>query len=149
MKKVLWMICLVTTFAFVGKAQTKGTTIRLSGTTWSLLYTTGKQNSRDYVEYAKITFQPGNKCLIDNGVLCTFSVRGTKLEIQSPQNQANDGGVKYVEDKINGNTAVGTATLAMKEVPYWIRLKKLNQLRDNYDEKRIDSLFHGGVRNRR
>lgn len=122
--KILVLIISLTAFAYVTNAQTKGRPISLSGTTWSLLYTTGRQNSRDYSEYAKITFKQGNSCVVDNGDRCTFSVKGANLTIHV--NDTSTAYVKSVEAKLAGNSARGQATLGMKEVPFWIRMRKIS-----------------------
>ncbi|HKO95605.1 MAG TPA: hypothetical protein VJU86_01335 [Pyrinomonadaceae bacterium] len=96
---------------------------KLIGTTWILRYTTGKANSPDYEEYARVTFQKGGKVLFDNGETGRWNLKGSRLTIQNDK-QAATGLVNYVEATIKGKTGTGSAELGMKSVRYWVRLIK-------------------------
>ena len=98
--------------------------VNLVETTWVINYTTGKANSKDYQEYAIVTFKQGSKLVFDNGDTGTWKLVGNKLTIQ---NGGNTTSVHYVEAILNGNTGNGTAKLGMTTtVPYSVRLVKQN-----------------------
>lgn len=93
------------------------------GTTWVLKYTTGKANSNDYQEYAKITFKKGGKAIFDNGETARWTLAGNKLTVQNDNNDTVL--VHYVEVKIKGTSGTGTGGIGMTTtVPYWVRLVK-------------------------
>ncbi len=118
MKKVTG--CVVAVLLIIGFVQAQKT--NLVGTTWILKYTTGKANSNDYQEYAKITFKQEGKVEFDNGETGTWTFVRNKLTIQ---NDSDSDLVRYVEATITGNTGSGNAVLGMTTtVPYWIRLAK-------------------------
>lgn len=94
----------------------------LVGTTWSLTYTTGRQNSRDYHEYAKVSFQDGGRCRFETGEVGTWTLKGSKLYVKTN----SDDGVHYIDARVSGRSATGTAVLGMNsQVAYWIRLRKV------------------------
>ena len=94
----------------------------LAGTTWILKYTTGKANSTDYEEYAKITFEKGGKATFDNGETGRWTMKGNKLTVK---NDGNSTEVRYVEVTIKGTVGKGTAVIGMTTtVPYWVHLTK-------------------------
>lgn len=96
--------------------------INLAGTTWVLKYTTGKANSTDYEEYAKITFKKGGKVVFDNGETGRWTLKGNKLTVK---NDGDSTSLSYVEATITGTTGKGSAVLGMTTtVPYWVRLTK-------------------------
>ena len=97
--------------------------VNLVGTTWILKYTTGKVNSNDYVEYARVMFQKGGKVIFNNGETGHWSLKGNKLSVQ---NDVSDTVlVHYFEVRIKSTTAFGTGVLGMTTtVPYWVRLAK-------------------------
>jgi len=116
-----FVLCLAMILAFcVSNALAQK--VNLAGTTWVLKYTTGKANSTDYEEYAKITFKKGGKVVFDNGETGRWSLKGNQLTVE---NNGDSTEVRYVEATITGTTGKGTAVLGMTTtVPYWVRLTK-------------------------
>lgn len=116
-------ILCIATLLVLGATDALAQKSRLIGTTWILSYTTGKANSTDYQEYARMTFQKDGKVLFDNGETGQWSLNGNKLTIQNDK-QAATGLVNYVEVTIKGRTGTGSAELGMRSVPYWVRIVK-------------------------
>lgn len=122
MKKIL--ICLSLLFVFTSFSQAQK--INLVGTTWILKYTIGKANSKDYQEYAKITFLKGGKADVkfsNSNEVAKWLLKGNNLVVNKTDDNAN---VRYLEIKISGTTGTGTAELGMTTtVSYWVRLVKI------------------------
>jgi len=122
MKQLVLCLAMVLAFCVSDVLAQKN---NLIGTTWVLKYTTGKANSTDYEEYARITFSKGGKAEVKFGnskETAKWTLKGNNLVIS---NSADGALVHYVEVKIKGTTATGTAELGMTTtVPYWVRLIK-------------------------
>lgn len=96
--------------------------VNLVGTTWILKYTTSRANSKDYSEYARITFKKGGKAVFDNGETATWTLKGNKLNVGNENNATVL--VHYIDATIKGSTGFGNAEMGMHGPPYWIRLVK-------------------------
>jgi hypothetical protein len=119
MKQLILCLTMVLAFCVTDVVAQK---TNLAGTTWVLKYTTGKANSTDYEEYAKITFKKGGKVVFDNDETGRWTLKGNKLTVE---NDGDSTAVSYVEATITGTTGKGTAVLGMTTtVPYWVRLTK-------------------------
>lgn len=106
--------------ASLGIAQHSRT---LVGQTWVLTYTTGRVNSKDYSEYAKITFEKSGKVLFDNGETGHWRLAGNKLTVENDKSETVL--VHSIEVKLGSTSGAGTGILGMTAtVPYWVRLTK-------------------------
>lgn len=121
----LWLFAAVCVSATKPVAVAQGTRT-LAGQIWVLTYTTGKANSTDYSEYAKITFEKLGKASFDNGETAHWKLTGNKLTVENDNKETL--AVHYLQVRINGTSAIGTANLGMNHnVPYWVHLTRIAQ----------------------
>lgn len=118
MKKLVLIGVVLAVFASISNAQK----LNLVGTTWIITYTTGRQNAKDYEEYARITFLESGKCRFDNGDMCRWKLKRTKLTAK--YDGVYTASVNSIEATLKVNLGSGQAELGQNNHPYWIRMKK-------------------------